>query len=147
MNTDAAFAGLIADGHHVLPDAISIALRSKTGEGRIFLVTDAMSTIGTDLTVFELNGRRIFREDGKLTLADGTLAGADLDMNSAVRFIAGNTELPFDEVLRMASLYPAQCLGIERTRGQLLTGAVADLVHLDEDSRVQSIWIAGEKRW
>ena len=145
LNSDETFAGLIADGHHVVPDAINVALRSKSGKGRIFLVTDAMSTIGTDQTVFELNGRQIFRKDGKLTLADGTLAGADLDMISAVKFIAGNTSLQFDEVLRMASLYPAQCLGIEKTRGHLARGVAADLVHLDDNRNVQRIWRAGDK--
>jgi N-acetylglucosamine-6-phosphate deacetylase len=143
LNTDGAFAGLIADGHHVMPDAINIALRSKAGGGKIFLVTDAMSTVGTDQTSLILNGRRIIRKDGKLTLEDGTLAGADLDMNSAVRFIASNTPLPFEEVLRMASLYPAQCLGIEKTRGCLTPGAVADIVHLDNNGTVRATWIAG----
>jgi N-acetylglucosamine-6-phosphate deacetylase len=146
LNTDAVFAGLIADGHHVLPDAINIALRSKSGDGKIFLVTDAMSTVGTNQTVFELNGRQIFRRNGQLTLADGTLAGADLDMNAAVRFIAGNTDLPLTEGLRMASLYPACCLGIETTRGQLGRGAVADLVHIDDSATVQSVWIGGVRR-
>ncbi len=143
LNSDETFAGLIADGHHVVPDAINVALRSKSGKGRIFLITDAMSTIGTDQTVFELNGRQIFRKDGKLTLADGTLAGADLDMISAVKFIAGNTSLEFDEVLRMASLYPAQCLGVEKTRGHLAPGVAADLVHLDDNGNVQHIWRGG----
>jgi N-acetylglucosamine-6-phosphate deacetylase len=146
LNTDAVFAGLIADGHHVLPDAINIALRSKSGDGKIFLVTDAMSTVGSDQTVFELNGRQIFRRNGRLTLADGTLAGADLDMNAAVRFIAGNTDLPLAEALRMASLYPARCLGIEATRGHLGRGAVADLVHIDDDATVRSVWISGVRR-
>ena len=143
LNTDDAFAGLIADGHHVVTDAINIALRSKTGGGKIFLVTDAMSPTGTDLTSFELNGRRIFRRDGKLTLEDGTLAGADLDMNTAVNFVARNTALSFEEALRMASLYPAECLGIEKTRGCLMQGAVADAVHLDDDGNVQAVWRAG----
>jgi N-acetylglucosamine-6-phosphate deacetylase len=143
LNTDDAFAGLIADGHHVLPDAINVALRAKRGNGRIFLVTDAMPTVGTDQTSFTLNGRRILRHDGKLTLEDGTLAGADLDMISAVRFIAQNAALPFDEALRMASLYPAQCLGIEKSRGHLSPGAVADLVHLDESGNIRNVWIAG----
>jgi N-acetylglucosamine-6-phosphate deacetylase len=143
LDTGDASAGLIADGHHVAPEVIRIALRAKTGPGRIFLVTDAMSTIGTDLAEFELNGRRIIRRNGKLTLADGTLAGADLDMNAAVRFIARNTPLPREEALRMASLYPAQCLGIEGARGCLAPGAAADIVHLDDDLRVRTAWIGG----
>ena len=146
LNTDDAFAGLIADGHHVLPDAITIALRSKTGDGKIFLVTDAMSTVGTDQTTLTLNGRRIIRKDGKLTLDDGTLAGADLDMISAVQFIARNTQLPFEDVLRMTSLYPARCLGIEKARGCLIKGAAADIVHLDPSGHVRATWIAGRKQ-
>jgi N-acetylglucosamine-6-phosphate deacetylase len=145
LNTDDVFAGLIADGHHVVADVINVALRSKSGSGRIFLVTDAMATLGTDQTVFELNGRKIYRNDGMLTLGDGTLAGADLDMISAVKFIASNTSLSFEEALRMASLYPAQCLGLEKTRGHLTRGAAADLVHLDGNRNVQGVWRAGTK--
>ncbi len=58
-------AGLIADGFHVHPAAIRTALRAKRGPGRIFLVTDAMSPMGTDMTSFFLNGREIFRESGR----------------------------------------------------------------------------------
>ena len=81
-------AGLIADGIHVDPANVGIAVRAKRGPGRIVLVTDAMATIGTDMTSFTLNGRTIHRKDRRLTLADGTLAGADLDMISAVRFMS-----------------------------------------------------------
>ncbi len=55
------WAGLIADGIHVDPVTIGIALRAKLGPSKIFLVTDAMATIGTDLTSFTLNGRTIRR--------------------------------------------------------------------------------------
>jgi N-acetylglucosamine-6-phosphate deacetylase len=146
LNTDAAFAGLIADGHHVLPDAITVALRAKRGSGRIFLVTDAMSTVGTAETEFELNGRRILRRGGKLTLEDGTLAGADLDMMGAIRYIAGHAGLPLEEALRMAALYPAQCLGIEGACGQLSEGTAADLVHFDEGGMVRTVWRSGVMR-
>ena len=104
-------AGLIADGFHVDKASMAIALRAKQGPAKIFLVTDAMSTIGTDISSFTLNGRRITRAGGRLTLDDGTLAGADLDMISAVRFVHRELGLSLDESLRMASLYPAQsCL-------------------------------------
>jgi N-acetylglucosamine-6-phosphate deacetylase len=86
-----------------------------------------------------LNGRRIIRKGGKLTLEDGTLAGADLDMNSAVRFTARSNTLPFEEILRMASLYPAQCLGIERPRGYLTPGAAAGIVHPDDEGNAWAV--------
>lgn len=143
LTADAVYAGLIADGHHVAPEAITIALRAKTGAGRMFLVTDAMSTIGTDQTAIELNGRRILRHDGMLTLEDGTLAGADIDMSASVRFMADNTGLPLDEILRMASLYPAECMRLTARYGRLATGARADVVHLDGEANVQAVWIGG----
>jgi N-acetylglucosamine-6-phosphate deacetylase len=101
-------AGLISDGIHVDPAAMRIALRGKSGPGRIFIVTDAMSTIGTEMESFELNGRRVYRRDGRLTLEDGTLAGADIDMASSVRFLHKNVGIPLDEALRMASLSTEQ---------------------------------------
>ena len=97
-------AGLIADGFHVDPVSIGVVLRAKKGPGRIFLVTDAMSTIGTDMTGFTLNGREIFRKDGRLTLADGTLAGADIDMIACVRFMHDQAGL---ELARTARADPA----------------------------------------
>ena len=128
-----------------LPATIGIALRAKNGPARIFLVTDAMATIGTDMTEFTLNGRTILRHHGKLTLADGTLAGADLDMISAVRFIHRIVGLDLAEALRMASLYPAQAMGVDHSHGRLVKGARADLVHLSDALDVRAVWIGGEK--
>ncbi|MES5046283.1 N-acetylglucosamine-6-phosphate deacetylase [Rhizobium nepotum] len=136
--------GLIADGFHVDPAAIGIALRAKNGPARIFLVTDAMSTIGTDDDGFELNGRRVYRNGGRLTLADGTLAGADIDMLSCIRFMHEKMEMPLEEALRMASAYPAQAIGAS-AKGKLLPGFDADFVMLTPDLQMHSTWISGEK--
>jgi len=137
-------AGLIADGFHVDKASMAIALRAKQGPSRIFLVTDAMSTIGTDITTFTLNGRRITRAGGRLTLDDGTLAGADLDMISAVRFVHRELGLPLEEALRMASLYPAESLRIDHHYGRLAPGYVANIVHLDDRLDVDQVWIDGD---
>ncbi|WP_332303627.1 N-acetylglucosamine-6-phosphate deacetylase [Rhizobium sp. GR12] len=136
--------GLIADGFHVDPAAIGIALRAKNGPAHIFLVTDAMSTIGTDDDGFELNGRRVYRNGGRLTLADGTLAGADIDMLSCIRFMLEKMEMPLEEALRMASAYPAQAIGAS-AKGKLLPGFDADFVMLTPDLQMHSTWISGEK--
>src|SRR5215470_14915479 len=78
------WCGLIADGIHVDPVSIGIALRAKRGPAHIFLVTDAMSITGTDWTEFEFTGRTVYRKDGALRLASGSLAGADLTMIDAI---------------------------------------------------------------
>lgn len=136
-------AGLIADGFHVDPVSIGVALRAKKGPGRIFLVTDAMSPIGTDMTGFTLNGREIFRKDGRLTLADGTLAGADIDMVSCVRFMHEHVGLDLKEALRMASLYPAEAIGMTGRKGRLTHGHDADFVVLDDSLAVRATFIGG----
>ena len=136
-------AGLIADGCHVHPVAIRAALRAKRGPGRIFLVTDAMSPIGTDMTSFFLNGREIFREGGRLTLADGTLAGADIDMASCVRYMRDTVGIDLAEALRMASLYPAEAIGLTGRKGRLTHGHDADFAVIDDGVNVLSTWIGG----
>ncbi|MGR9244158.1 N-acetylglucosamine-6-phosphate deacetylase (plasmid) [Rhizobium leguminosarum] len=139
------FAGIIADGFHVEPAAMGIAIRSKQGPGQIFLVTDAMSTIGTDMIRFHLNGREIVREGGRLTLYDGTLAGADIDMLSSVRFVHEKLGLPLEEALRMASAYPADAVGIAEQKGRIVPGADADFILLTPELALKSSWIGGRK--
>jgi N-acetylglucosamine-6-phosphate deacetylase len=139
------YAGLIADGIHVHPANIANAVRAKRGPGKIVLVTDAMSTIGTDMTSFTLNGRTIYRKDGRLTLEDGTLAGADLDMISAVRFMHKEIGLDLGEALRMASLYPAQAIGQAGRLGSFAKGAAADIVAFSDKLDVAGVWIGGKR--
>ncbi|MDN2566619.1 N-acetylglucosamine-6-phosphate deacetylase [Aquibium sp. A9E412] len=143
LESGAVSAGLIADGIHVDRHAIAIAVRAKRGPGRLFLVSDAMATLGTDLAGFTLNGRAVRRAGGRLTLADGTLAGADLDLLSAVRFMHREVGLALDEALRMAALYPAQAIGLAPRLGRLAPGSAASMVHLSDDLALRAAWVAG----
>lgn len=137
-------AGLIADGVHVAAEAARVALAAKRGPGRVFLVTDAMAVAGTDLAAFTLGGRRVLRRDGRLTLEDGTLAGADCDIPRCLRWLTGAAGVELAEALRMATAYPVDLLG--RTDiGRLAPGARADLVHLDADLRLSGVWRGGER--
>jgi N-acetylglucosamine-6-phosphate deacetylase len=147
LDLGSLWAGIIADGIHVAAPSIGVALRAKRGPGRIFLVTDAMSVIGTDVTSFDLTGRTVYRKDGALRLADGTLAGADLTFIDAVTYVHRTIGLPLEEVLRMASRYPAEALGVGHERGMLKQGLRADLVHLSDDLKVRRTIIGGETAW
>jgi N-acetylglucosamine-6-phosphate deacetylase len=147
LDLGSVHAGLIADGIHVHPASLGVALRAKRGPGRIFLVTDAMSLTGTDEQSFALTGRTVYRKDGALRLADGTLAGADLTMIDAVTYAHRTLGLPLEEALRMASLYPAEALGVPHERGRLAPGLRADIVHLGDDLAVRGTLIGGETAW
>ncbi len=135
-------AGLIVDGIHVDPVSVRTAFMAK-GADRIALVTDAMPTVGTSLDRFELMGRTIRLAAGRLTSEEGTLAGAHLDMASAVRNAVRLAQLPLEDALRAASLTPARFLGLDNERGALVSGARADLVALDQELRVIATWVDG----
>lgn len=137
-------AGLIADGFHVHPAAMRAALRAKRGPGEIYLVSDAMATIGSDQQGFLLNGRQVFRRDGRLTLADGTLAGADIDLLSAVRYAVRHLEMTREEALSRASFVPARLARLT-DRGHLQPGARADIVDLDSDLNLRAVWEGGRR--
>lgn len=145
----AIWCGIIADGHHVDPVSLRLALRAKravTGEGRLFLVTDAMALVGSPVDHFLLHGRTVRRSPGdicaKLTLEDGTIAGSDLDMASAIRFCIERLDIPLAEALAMATSYPVRFLKIA-DRGAIKAGLRADLVHLDEALSVSDTWLSG----
>ena len=139
------WCGIIVDGIHVHPAALKLALAAKP-RGKLMLVTDAMPPLGTDATSFALYGATIQRRDGRLVTDGGTLAGADLDMAQAVRNCIGLLGLPREEALRMASLYPADFLGMADRRGRLAAGYQADLTLLDQSNHVLGTWVAGEWR-
>jgi N-acetylglucosamine-6-phosphate deacetylase len=140
------WCGIILDGHHVHEASARIAWQAKA-KGKLFLVTDAMPPAGTDATSFVLGGRKIEVRGGRCTSADGVLAGSALDMASAVRNAVRQVGIPLEDALAMASLVPAQFLGIEHERGRIAPGLQADLVLLDDDLRVSATWIGGDVAW
>jgi N-acetylglucosamine-6-phosphate deacetylase len=143
LDSPDTWCGLIVDGHHVSDASLRVAIAAK-GTEHMMLVTDAMSVTGTDMTGFDLHGRTIYRREGKLTTQDGTLAGSDLDMASAVRNAVRRLGLALPDVLRMASLAPASFLRLNHELGRIAPGYRASLVLLDDDLNVQQTWIDGE---
>lgn len=125
--------GLIADGHHVHPQTMRAAWDAKRGPGQIFLVSDAMAVAGTALDGFDLEGRRIDRRDGRLTLADGTLAGADLDLTTAVRVMVTDVGISLEAALRAAISTPSDVIGHPDV-ARLVTGfALTNTVRIASD--------------
>ena len=139
---DDSWFGIIADGHHIHPAAFSVAVAAKKRGGAL-LVTDAMPTVGSPDTSFILDGKTIVASEGRVTNAEGTLAGSDLTMLSAVNNAAEFARLDWFEAVRMASLYPARALGLERELGAIRPGFRASLLALDSAHRIRASWING----
>lgn len=142
LSDDRTWCGLIADGYHVHPAVIKTAVRAKT-KGKMMLVTDAMPTVGATDKRFMLGDEEIIAVDGRCALADGTLAGSDLDMISAVRNCMEMAEIGLDEALRMASLYPAAFLGLDHIIGRLAPGYQADMILFNDQFKVTQSWVKG----
>ena len=89
---------------------------------------------------------RISLKEGRLSAEDGTLAGAHLDMASAVRNAVRLAKLPLEDALCSASLTPARFLGLEHERGALICGARADMVALTSNLDVIGTWLGGAEQ-
>ena len=144
LDNGALSAGLIADMVHVHPASIALAMKAKRGPGQIFLVSDAMATAGSDMTSFILNDRIVQREKGRLVLADGKLAGADLDLTQALRNMMNTVGIAPEVALQMVTSIPANLIGRGDEIGVLTSGAQADFLHLSDDCYLQSVWQAGQ---
>ncbi len=142
LEAPGAFFGMIVDGEHVDPAMLRLALR---GLAHPMLITDAMPPVGGSEPTFTLYGEQIAVREGRCKRADGTLAGAALDMASAVRNCVKLLNVPLTQALRFASIEPAWFLGLEATLGRLAPGYRADLVAFDPGSmQVHATWVAGE---
>ncbi|KAB7630944.1 N-acetylglucosamine-6-phosphate deacetylase [Stenotrophomonas rhizophila] len=139
-----SWVGIIADGVHVHPASLRVALATKP-RGKVMLVTDAMPPVGAQDPSYELYGEVITAVDGVVRNAAGSLAGSALDMATAVRNSVQLLGVSLAEAARMASTYPAQFLNLDDRYGHIAEGHHADLVLLDDALQVRSIWIAGQR--
>lgn len=137
-----SWCGIIVDGFHVHPATLRNALNAKA-KGKMILVTDAMPSVGAEHKTFQLNGETITAEGGRCATATGTLAGSDLDMFSAVSNTVDKLRCSWPEAGRMASQYPAEMLGLEKTYGAISCGKSADFVVLNERDQLQEVWQQG----
>jgi N-acetylglucosamine-6-phosphate deacetylase len=141
LESPGTWFGMIVDGHHVDPAMLRLALR---GAARPMLVSDAMPSVGGSRPTFTLHRQRISVDNGRCTRADGTLAGAHLDMASAVRNSVELLGVPLTQALRFASVEPAEFLGLGASLGRIASGYRANLVAFDPGSiEIHATWVAG----
>lgn len=133
--------GLIADGLHVHPRMVRLAARAL-GE-RLTLVTDAVAALGVPPGPIRLGDLEALADDDGVRLADGTLAGSNLAMVTAVANLRAFAEVELPAAVHAATTAPARVLGLAGERGVVAPGAVGDLVVLDDLGRVAATVIGG----
>jgi N-acetylglucosamine-6-phosphate deacetylase len=144
LDDSESFCGIIADGRHVDPAVLRIALKCRRAD-RLMLVTDAMPSVGAANKQFALQGRMITVKDGVCVAPDGTLAGSDLDMAAAVRNAMEMMGLDLVTAVNMASRNPATFLGLQDEVGMIRPDQRASFVLVDEALAVRETWIDGAR--
>ena len=129
------FAEIIADCVHVHPAIINLLVRAK-GVDKIILITDAMRAAGLQDGIYDLGGLKVMVKNSEARLESGNLAGSTLTMNRAVENMIEKVGINIKESVKMASLNPAQLLGLNKDRGSLTPGKRADIVVLDNNFNV-----------
>ncbi len=142
LENDALTADIIADGIHVHPSVLELFLRAK-GADRAILITDAISATGMPDGVYSLGGLEVHVSNGRCEY-EGKLAGSVLTLDRAIRNVMTFAGWQLQQAVKLATLNPAQRLGISDQRGLLAPGRRADLVVLTPEGQVAHTIIGGE---
>ncbi|QQT27411.1 N-acetylglucosamine-6-phosphate deacetylase [Sphingobacterium spiritivorum] len=134
FNHARACASIILDGIHVNYEAAKVAKR-QMGE-RLFMITDAVAKCDKGIYKHILNVDHY-------VLPDGTLSGSALTMLQAVKNAVLQVEIPLEEALRMATLYPANLIG-RTDLGRIEAGATANIIVFDDSFGLQQVVFEGE---
>ena len=134
---DDVCVSIIADGHHVHPDVIRIAVRAK-GPDKVVLISDSSGWASGSL-----GSQPIALADGAPVQSDGQLAGSAICLDDAVRFVVEHCGVAVSDAVRAASTVPADLLR-RSDLGRIDCGTRADLVALDDNLHVTEVWLAGE---
>lgn len=166
-------AELIVDEHHVHPFWGSNLIRQK-GIHNVGLITDCTELAGVPTedwqtsttyipeldayrldegvisehdTAFESKSTEKYVRNGAMWLDVGKpterLAGATITLMEGVRNVI-NWGHSFEDVLTMATLVPAENLGVADSVGSIACGKTADIVIADENLSVQTVILGGK---
>ena len=134
---------LVADGVHVHPAALKLALLTK-GPAKIALVSDSVKPAGLPDGEHNLGGRVYLVKGRSITLENGVIAGSGIRLNDAIRIMVNEAGSTIMEAVQMASTTPARILRLTSRKGELIEGSDADVTVLDRGYKVLRTIIGGE---
>ena len=147
LGLDKVFAEMICDGHHVHPAAARVVTRAR-GPKETVLITDCMRAGGMGEGQSRLGEFEVVVKDGTARLKDtGNLAGSILELKQGVKNVVDWGLVSPAEALRMASLIPAQSVGIESVCGRIAPGYEADFIVVSDQLELEATYLDGELRY
>ena len=136
------YTGIIVDGVHSHYGSVKIA--KDILKEKLFLVTDAVAPVGTNMESFMFEGNKVLYKDGKCISPDGTLGGSALTMIEGVQNLVKHVRVSLEEALLMASTYPAKAIKVDDKYGYIKENYIADLVILDKELNISNMIVKGE---
>lgn len=137
------YCGIIADGLHV--DYANVRNAKRLKGDKLCLVTDATAPAGANIEQFIFAGKTIYYRNGLCVDENGTLSGSALTMIEGVRNLVEHCSIALDEVLRMATLYPARAIGVDKQLGSIAPGMVANLTAFTHDYKIIKTIVNGNE--
>jgi N-acetylglucosamine-6-phosphate deacetylase len=130
-----AWTSIIVDGLHC--DFESVKLAKKLKGDRLFLISDAVTN--------DVSGPYFFSQtNGRFTNDAGTLSGSSLTMQQAVKNCVEKVDIPLDEAIRMATIYPATVANLDHDLGTVEVGKRACFIHFSDNLEIEQVWYDGE---
>jgi N-acetylglucosamine-6-phosphate deacetylase len=138
---------VLADGQHLAPELLRFAA-AMLGPRRLCLVTDSSRAVDMPPGRYRFGHERHgtwFESDGLVGRAAGGLASGVVGMDHMVRHFHKATGVPLPDVVRMASLTPAERVGIAGRTGSLEAGKRADMLVLSKDLEIRRVFLRGRE--
>ena len=139
---DKLYTEIICDMVHSHRASLKLLFRAK-GKDKIILITDCMRAGGLGDGNYTLGGRAVKVKGGIARTAEGNLAGSTLRIIDAVKNLYENFDLDLHDIINMATINPAEALGIDNENGSIACSKVADLIAVDDKLNIRFVMVGG----
>lgn len=141
---EGCYVELICDGVHIHPSAVKSTFK-LFGKDRIVLISDSMEATGMPDGEYELGGQKVIVRGNRAELEDGTLAGSVTNLLKCMQTAVKDMEIPLEDAVLCATRNPAKSIGVYDTMGSLEPGKLANIVVLDKELNIKSVYINGDR--
>jgi len=143
FDSDSVRAEIICDGFHVAPETLRMAFK-LLGEDRTIVISDSMKAADCPDGDYMLGGQTVYVRDGKALLADGTIAASTSNIFDEFRNLL-SFGIPFKHAVKSCTINPAKAIGQDKVTGSIEKGKNADLLIVDENMEIKSVFVKGKK--
>ncbi len=143
FDSDNVRAEIICDGFHVAPETLRMAFK-LLGEDRTIVISDSMKAADLEEGEYMLGGQTVYVRDGKALLGDGTIAASTSNIFDEFKNIL-SFGIDFKQAVKSCTINPARAIGQDKITGSIEKGKNADLLILDENLEIKSVYVKGKK--